>query len=62
MKLRVGNIPLLVNGFSLIAILNPRVSASAFPKQDTQYLFMFIRQFAAKVFVFDTIFSKGLRY
>ena len=32
MKLRVDNIPLLFNGFSLMAILNPRVSASTFHK------------------------------
>ena len=32
MKLRVDNIPLLVNGFSLMTILNPRVSASTFYK------------------------------
>ena len=32
MELRVDNIPLLVNGFSLMAILNPGVSASTFYK------------------------------
>ena len=32
MELRVDNIPLLVNGFSLIVILNPRVSTSTLHK------------------------------
>ena len=32
MELKVDNIPLLVNGFSLMAVLNRRVSASTFHK------------------------------